>query len=818
MIFRVTLSNPTLGSLILTKQPKGLAEVFPTIKRGENHGLTTEIDVKLEFFCGGAGKEFIDQVQLEQGIDAEILIDIDAFCGCVPDVEAPDYSIDYSDDYGSIISGGCDDDFETFYEGQLEMQTWTTDDVFTKVNIKPRGILETVKNRLDTKVDLYAEETLDGTPLDTWEFGAEHEITMHSQEIIYVSEFNFVEDENSYTGVPAGWTQEGTYVHQISVEGDPFDGYREIELSYSQTLIPETPITNEVLNYEGDVSSLIIDGDFPATDQPLTADVIITTINTGSDTYNISGQIKFGYNLYIQVTDSTIPLTRTFEYTITPKLYLKTGSTVTLLQTGATVTNTVNFLTGLGSVQIIQAFTTEDFLFDEQDITIADDQPIIIYVKFDEQWTIQRPGLNPLDTFDLDVTKSCFVHPTYAGYENSEILITQESITENTTSRAFAIFEAGAQIARVITDQNDSFRSNIFGRTNSEPYSYDENGCGSYTGISNGFMVRGYPTTGDNARTIRMSMNDYFLGLNPIWNLGMGIEKVGDDYFIVVDSKDYFYDASTTIMTIDNIPNLKRSEAPEYYYSQINAGYELWETEFTNGLDEFNSKRQFNTGIKAVGNNLDLISSLVAAGYRIERARRNRYTDTFSEDSEDDEDNYILCLARDVYGYGGQPSLSEEELDENFSNIENINSPATTRNLRISPMRNILRHSNIINSGLTKYPAREIKFTSGEGNYKMTSEFNGDVCPGNWNNNEITENENFEWDDADNTDQTPIWLPEIIEFQYPLTLAQFKTIEANPKGVFNVSESDSDHIKGFILELKYKPSEVSEFKLLRAYV
>ena len=43
MIFRVTLINPTLGSLILTKQPKGLSDIAPTIKRGENHGLTTEI-------------------------------------------------------------------------------------------------------------------------------------------------------------------------------------------------------------------------------------------------------------------------------------------------------------------------------------------------------------------------------------------------------------------------------------------------------------------------------------------------------------------------------------------------------------------------------------------------------------------------------------------------------------------------------------------------------------------------------------------------------------------------------------------------------
>jgi hypothetical protein len=100
----------------------------------------------------------------------------------------------------------------------------------------------------------------------------------------------------------------------------------------------------------------------------------------------------------------------------------------------------------------------------------------------------------------------------------------------------------------------------------------------------------------------------------------------------------------------------------------------------------------------------------------------------------------------------------------------------------------------------------------------MTSEFDSDSCPGNWNNNEIAENENIQWDDANNTDQVPIWLPEIIEFQYPLTLTQWKTIEENPKGVFEVSDTEEDHIKGFILELKYKPSGVSEFKLLRAYV
>jgi hypothetical protein len=761
MIFRVTLTNPTLGTLILTKQPKGISDIAPTIKRGENHGLTTEIDVKLEFFCNGAGKEFIDQVLLNDGIDGEVLIDIDAFCGCVPDVEAPDYSEDYSDDYGSIISGGCDEDFEEFYLGQLELQTWTTDGVFTKVNIKPRGILETVKNRLDTKVDLFAEETLDGTAIDPWTYGADHEITMHSKEIVFKS--NVIMDSGEYAEVP------GLFM----------------SLGITDNLFCEMPL--ELSDYD-ELGVNVMTSDFLSYNGSGTPEAIYT--NDGDESVDITVTYNFVGNI-----SELSALGRAYG------LRIKYKVDNTFYGTGSTTIQAYSPFVGGGGVENIQAVNISGSF----GITVTSGKSFYLFAEFEGYNTGGIFNPTPLVIFD---------------FSTAEVILSQASVTDDTTTKAFAVFEAGAQIARVITDQDDSFRSNIFGRTNSEPYSYDENGCGSFTALTNGFMVRGYPTTGDNARTIRMSMNDFFKGLNPIWNLGMGIEKINDIYYIVVDSKDYFYDVDTVIMTINNIPDFKRSEAPEYYYSQINAGYELWETEFTAGLDEFNTKRQFNTGIKAVGNNLELISPLVAAGYRIERARRNRFSDAFSEDSEDDEDNYIICLSRDSYGYGVDPFLNEAEKDENFvtDGVTNVNSPETAYNLRISPMRNILRHSNIINAGLTKYPAREIKFTSGEGNYKMTSEFEDDDCPGRWNNNEIAENENFEWDDANNSDSTPIWLPEIIEFQYPLTLTQWKTIEANPKGVFNVSDSTTDHIKGFILELKYKPGDVSDFKLLRAYV
>jgi hypothetical protein len=183
MRYRVTLTNPILGSLVLTKMPKGIDKIYPTIIRGENHGLTIETDVKLEFYCNGAGKEFIDQVVEEQDIDAEVIINIEAFCGCVEGVEAPDYSIDYSDDYGSFLGGTCDDDFDDFYLGELELKTWDTQNGLTKVNIKPRGILEIVKNRLNTKVDLFGTQTLDGETIELYDY-QKYEINLHSKELL----------------------------------------------------------------------------------------------------------------------------------------------------------------------------------------------------------------------------------------------------------------------------------------------------------------------------------------------------------------------------------------------------------------------------------------------------------------------------------------------------------------------------------------------------------------------------------------------------------------------------------------------------------
>jgi hypothetical protein len=762
MRFRITLTNDIAGSYTLTKMPKGINDIFPVITRGENHGLTIETDVKLEFFCNGAGKEFIDQVREDQGVDAEVLINIEAFCGCEPGTEAPDYSIDYADDYGSIVGGGCDEDYDDFYLGALELKTWETKDGLTKVNIKPQGILETVKNRLDTKVDLFGTETIDGDTITPYTY-QQYELNLHSKAILVQASLTTLE-------TPA-----------IRV-----DAY-----------VPDPP---------NDTMYVQMVWDYLEADE-------IGSVYEPSDTVTSTGASVFPSPLYTNLSgaDVTVDLTYDLQGFLTDIISYNRSYSLGIVYR---VANDADFEGTIFTVGNIVDYGTQNVLSSE-----------VMIQEVDEQGSV-----------NLAVPNGYSVYVTWvlANYDNNnaspqiatiaqafnvcDLDIGIISTTAASTGKACLVGEAGSQITRSITGLEDSFRSEYFGRVNSEPYAYADNGCGSFRAFISGFMARNFPITGSKARTIRMSMNEYFNGLNAIDNLGMGIEKVGDDYYVVIEPKSYFYDVSTTMMIISNIPHLKRTEAPDYYYNRVNIGYDKWEIEFTNGLDEFNSKRQYDTGIKSIDNPLTIESELVASGYRLEMARRNQYSDTFTEDGQYDEDNFIVCLSNTVDYITNEPTeLDIAEKDENFSWIDNVLSPETSYNLRLTPEMNFLRWSPVINAGLTKYEGREIKFTSGEGNYKTETAIDG-VCSGNWNNQIIYGGQNIQWDDDNNIDQTPIWLPEIIEFSYPLKFSEYKIIEANPKGVFEVSELETDYVKGFILELKYVPNGVSTFKLLKAFV
>lgn len=812
MKFKFTLDNDIEGSQVLEKNPQGWDTMQILIQRGlDTHGFFYEQTVNLKFFCNGAGKEYIDNIRTTQGIDAQIRIDISVSCeDCDDGADAPDYSDDYSDDYGSKTDATCN--YESFYEGILDMKTYNSDDVITSVNIIQSGILQKVRNRLDTKVDLLSTSTIDGTTLDPNDILGT--TTLHSKVIRQQAELEYSEPFGEDTS-PVGWTQLGENDDSYNIPFNISESTRTIEHSFSATLVPDSAVLNEIPGYNGEVlNSLERSDTYPGDSNQIQDLNMYEFFTTVDNLYTINGKIRFGINAFIQFTGSNLVGTPTLDFVqdiFNLTFYLKAGGNIIYSEVMADVFNVQSInvdVTGLKEILLpFQEYTTE---FSIPDVELGFEDTIQAYVKFDSHKVFDRPGA-PGGLYSCDVNFFSYVNKVFDVDNPSFISLVSNSTTSETTPYSIKVFEVGKRISQVISDQEDCFKSDYFGRTDSDP-SYLSNGCGSLRAIIPGFWVRGFPITGSNSRTLRMSMNEYFQGLNCIDNLGLGIEQIGEDFFVVINGKEYFYDSSTVLMTFNNVPDLNIAEAPEYYFPRITIGYDKWTTEFTNGLDEPNSKRQYDTGIKAVDNQLNLISNFVAGGYRLESARRMQYIDSATEDTEFDEDNFIVCL--------DPTDITKAEKDGEFDQVNNLISPETSYNLRILPERNYLRWNSVINAGLTKYPGRNARLMSGEGNFRVTSEFTDDNCPGNWNNNLFDASNGIQWDDADNTDKNPLWLPEIATFKFPISFTQFKTIKANPKGVIMISRTDEDHVPYYILSVQYTPANggLSDFKLLRAFV
>lgn len=756
MIFRFALSNPVYGTQILTSDPEGWEEMILELNRDEQlHGLFLEYSLSLKFFCG-AGKEYIDQIYEEFGIDGEMTIAISVACGCTPGTDSLDYSIDYSDDYGTP-SEGCE--YEVFFDGIINLSTYATEPNFTSVNIEQASIYSKLKNRIDTKVDLTASQTLDGGVMNDYSF-APYEMTLHSKKIVFISTWEPNPPSNSVN------------ITDVIEHAPPLDLITiDIPGSQSSFYVISDPTSAIIQNLIGEAQDITISGTLNFT----TLQTFIYTEGGGSPSPPIT--IGKGYTYYLDILDEN--------FVFISSVVLSTETSVAT------------------STPVMVSFSFSETL----------NVPSLYFVRL--RYSMDNIDFSPYNPPLLIDGKPVFLSLdlNYVYSESTNVQAVIESVVAASPCKVFAIHEALALVTQFITDDSDPIRSNYYGRKNSEPCSYTENGCGSFMSITNGLQIRQYPL-GEKPPSV--SLKELYFSLDAIDNLGLGIEKEGEEYKVRIDPKYYFYDKSVSV-TLSNVPNLKMAVAADYYYNNVTVGFEKWENEEINGIDEFNSKRQYTLGLKTIPATDDVLSKLVASGYALEFARRKKYTTNATEDYKYDNDIFIICLNRTVSGTGEPNNLTTAEKDENFTDISNLISPETSYNLRLSPVRNLLRRSNIINPSILKYPGKEIKFTYGEGNFSMQST-EVDDCPGSYGSASLRENQNIVWDSVDNSDNELLWVPEIYEFAFPLTFQQYKTVRDNPYKCIQFSAGEDYYIKGFILELRYKVlSGMTEFKLLRAW-
>lgn len=388
--------------------------------------------------------------------------------------------------------------------------------------------------------------------------------------------------------------------------------------------------------------------------------------------------------------------------------------------------------------------------------------------------------------------------------------LTTIALCPATETKASMVNEVGSRILESITDRCLTMKSTYFGRTDSQPYSSNSDGCGSLRILTNGLKIR--VATPSNHF---MSFQDYFMGLNAIDNLGIGLEtnpNIPGAEWVRVEPVEYFYQ-NVKMITLLSIPDALSKLDPSLAYSKIKIGYDRWKTEKVNGLTEFNSNKEYRTSLTTIKNELDnTLSLLVAGGIAIEITRQQQFSVGGKADTSFDNENFIICVDRSGYGY-----IVEQN---NITTGTNITSPTTVYNWRIRPMYNLMRWFKSIAQCYVNLSNTTSKlfFSSGEGNYIASGTLTTpDGC--RLENKVLSESHDLVIADFLSTvNGTPIYLPETVEFEYPLSLADYLIIKSNPYGYIEFQCGNSIIEKGFVKNIRYKPSEgIAQFNLIKKW-
>ena len=174
---------------------------------------------------------------------------------------------------------------------------------------------------------------------------------------------------------------------------------------------------------------------------------------------------------------------------------------------------------------------------------------------------------------------------------------------------------------------------------------------------------------------------------------------------------------------------------------------------------------------------------------------------------------FLLTIGQ--YGFSGGTGWAVEL--GNVINAQNIIDPATLYNYRITPLRNALRWINRIFSSYRKFnDSNQIVFTDGEGNYFARGEMQSLICKleaGILSENQTIDRNTFK----DLTDAHPVFKAEDITYDYPISSAEYKHIQANPYGKIYY-KSDCEEGFGYIDDVAYKMSEgIATFTLIPKY-
>lgn len=743
MRWRFTL-NPDTDNLVIA-EPIGWKEIeFELNRHREWHGLFFEYGIPLKFYDNPKvpsqnAYTFIKNAYEADGIQAEIFLKVENAC---------------NDTDGFTAEGIWRLDFGKYKEhlGVL---------CLAEAGLEPENLLMTFINRYDQKVDIGSLTSFDGSTLDEYAALPFDNLELPPKAVPVTSDIEFggtAEDIN-FTETDLIVAGTGTSSHNVIIYVQA--GYNVVNLDEIATRFEIESGAFGSLGDIGTLYSINIPGLYT-----LTLTSFIFTVNLQADS---DGQDEDSCSVPNKYADLDV------------KLYLEIAGVTTLVDSGT--------LSGCLDSSDTVTISVAGYSI-TQNLLAGDD--IRIYARIEGSGTYDRDLLTQHDlvwTFNYNQV-------------GRHVVLTAYEYAPSTVADVFLINETGSRILESITDDGFRLLSDYYGRTDSEPYTAPSgaDGCGSLRCLTSGLIIRSYSPYSK----LVMSFKEFFDGLNAIDNIGIGLEDDGSRagfQVVRMEPMEYFYDP-TVMLQLDKIPSAIRTVVLEEHISIFKGGYSKWEAEEYTGLDEFNTGREYRTGLNSVHTTLDRVCNFIASGYAIEITRRIKQYNPFTqEDWRFDKDTFIICIKR------GDSADFEVEQGNIFDDSDLIDA-ASIYNFRISPARNAIRWLRaVLNSYRDPEAAEsELIFTDGDGNILASGLMTGDCII---ENAPIAENQNLSVLDAgDPWDGHPLYVPELWEFEYPLSFSDYQTIKATPtrtiQGRFLQETSWRDF---FIRVVKYRPNE-----------
>jgi len=748
-------TNPA-GDSTIVEEPIGWDGVEFELVRMETHGFVSSLNIdNIDFQFRGAAKVILDDAYDGWGNEAQVELKIE-------------------------WRGNPSDTYTQIYLGLFKFLTYKNIcgiDCYTTIGISMAGCYPLFHNRKNQSVDLGTATSFDGTALTAYTW-LNKEIQIPPKDV----QLRFLGDSN--------------YANTIAAI--PFDGSVVTALGLGIDFFFMAPlINNPIFEDIPDLSTLETYVNASTFSPP-------TSMFTRLYDLGLIPQIEFDSNNSNKLTcsnvinfdiafdiDVTLNCNQGGQMDVTDITYvvivLRTDGTATTLYNSTPITPpSGGFTTTTGNLNGSYVGSTTLITGDQvyYGITINNIHWQNFVTDFDFVYTLNQ--------YEVDITmdSSCTETPCLTSMINETLSRQVEAYT------------------------NDCIRvkSDYFGRTDSEPYTSALDGCGSLEVFASGLNMRGARNAASVQPPFLLDFDSSFNGLKPIHNIGYGLEpdsvRGGNYEWLRVESYEYFYDNSV-VLTLPYPNIITREVDAKEMVSQIKIGYNNWGNEQQGGRNDVFASREISSNISRVSNTLMLKSDLVASDFAIEFTRR--IYGLSSVDSPFDDKVFIICMVRD-----GADIIVELFPSATATNVYSVD---TMKNIRITPMRNLLRNIPTLSKYIKTSLAYEFYFKNGEANFiaaidtatieDCILEVQGVELR---EDNPITDLATFETASFG----TPILSNELVSFEYPLTCAEWLTLKANPYGLIEYSCANGTSEFGWIKQFNYNAYQgMASFKLIK---